>query len=188
MSTHLPLDPTDPNLGGIPLDDFPEFVRLMTAKHGKSPMVYDDDGRLVGIFDDPYPVTIPPEIAARLKTLGAMVVPHTPGHRDLLDLIQRLAPESAEPLLMPPSLTIPTRVHRDDHPSTRARTPAETWPGQREHHRHHDLMVAEHATTGVYRDPVSGRVFPPGQSMKRDPNRRERRRLEVWRRTGKAPR
>ena len=169
MSTHLPVDPTDPNRGGIPVT---------------SRALYDDDGRLVSIIvDDPHHTSgIPPELAARLRTLGAMVVPHTPNDRDLRDLIQRIAPESAEPLLMPP-LTIPTRVHRDDHPSTR-----ETWPGQHEHHRHHELMTTEHATTGVYRDPVSGRTFPPGQCMKREPNRKERRRLEVWRRTGKAPR
>jgi hypothetical protein len=45
--------------------------------------------------------------------------------------------------------------------------PGETWPGQAEHHRHHGLMLAEHATTGIYRDPVSGRTFPPGQAMLR---------------------
>lgn len=47
-------------------------------------------------------------------------------------------------------------------------------------------MDAEAARTGVYRDPVSGRKFPPGLHMKRDPNRDERRRLEHWRRTGKV--
>ena len=62
----------------------------------------------------------------------------------------------------------------------------ELWPGQVEHYRAYDAMMTEFATTGVYRDPVGGRVFPPGRAMLREPNREERRRLDRWRTTGKV--
>lgn len=39
---------------------------------------------------------------------------------------------------------------------------------------------------GRYLDPVSGRWFPRGQAMVRNPSREERRRLARWRRTGKC--
>ncbi len=157
MSTHLPVDPADPNRGGLPIDDPPALALALhvPARHGKPPFIRDYEDRVVGIvFDDPEPtVTIPAETAARLQTLGAMLAPPVP------------------------------RVHPDDHPSMR-----ELWPGQHEHHRHHDLMMAEHATTGIYRDPVSGREFPPGGAMLRDPNREQRRRLAAWRASGKVRR
>ncbi len=69
----------------------------------------------------------------------------------------------------------------DSTPIEQARP--EVWPGQHEHHRQYEAMLAEHATTGVYRDPVTGRVFPPGSAMLRDPNREQRRRLAKWRKS-----
>ena len=47
------------------------------------------------------------------------------------------------------------------------------------------LAAGTYGTTGRYRDPVSGRLFPKGLAAKLDPSREERRRLERWRRTGR---
>jgi hypothetical protein len=62
----------------------------------------------------------------------------------------------------------------------------EAWPGQKLHHSQYAAMVEEHARTGMYRDPVTGKMFPQGLHMKREPSREERRRLKKWRATGKV--
>lgn len=67
-----------------------------------------------------------------------------------------------------------------------AAEPREQWPGQFAHWAAYEAMVGEHRMTGVYRDPVSGKQFPFGLQMKREPNREERRRLKRWRATGKV--
>jgi hypothetical protein len=49
----------------------------------------------------------------------------------------------------------------------------------------HNALVREmeknHAETGRWIDPLSGKEFPPGRKMKLDPNRVERRTLARWR-------
>ncbi len=77
-------------------------------------------------------------------------------------------------MAMPTSLFI-------DVSDPRYLTTRELWPGQHEHQRQYDAMLVEHAASGVYRDPVTGCVFPPGNAMLRDPNRVQRRRLAAWR-------
>lgn len=62
-----------------------------------------------------------------------------------------------------------------------AASPPEQWPGQHEHWRQYDQMMAESEKGGPYIDPVSGKPFPKGQCMLRDPNRTQRRVLEKWR-------
>ncbi len=42
-------------------------------------------------------------------------------------------------------------------------------------------MEAEHARTGLWRDPISGKLVPTGKVIKRNPNRAERRALAAWR-------
>lgn len=51
------------------------------------------------------------------------------------------------------------------------------------HNAHVTAMEENFVKTGRWIDPVSGKEFPRGQLMKRDPNREERRRLERWRKT-----
>lgn len=61
------------------------------------------------------------------------------------------------------------------------------------HHRMYDAMVAHQressspTSPGKWIDPVSKREFPKGQQMVRDPNRKQRRDLEAFRRAGKMP-
>lgn len=54
------------------------------------------------------------------------------------------------------------------------------------HNAHVAAMEENFVKTGRWIDPVSGKEFPRGQLMKRDPNREERRRLERWRKTWKV--
>lgn len=48
------------------------------------------------------------------------------------------------------------------------------------------LQGGTYGSTGRYRDPVSGRLFPRGLHMVHDATRPERQRLKRWRRTGKV--
>lgn len=50
------------------------------------------------------------------------------------------------------------------------------------HHRMYDAMVAYHARTGKWVDPVSQKEFPKGQMMTRYPNRKQQRNLDKFRR------
>lgn len=43
------------------------------------------------------------------------------------------------------------------------------------------LMEKNYQKTGKYIDPKTGKEFPPGRKMMKDPNRSQRRALEQWR-------
>lgn len=48
------------------------------------------------------------------------------------------------------------------------------------------MMETGPNSEGRYLDPVSNRLFPVGRTMLEKPNRKQRRRLEAWRRTGRV--
>ena len=165
MSTHLPVDPNDPNRGGIPFDapaspeDVLAVLNALRPEPSGDVVVTDLGGGIVDIVGRGRHLVMPRSLMEFLQSdRGREVLAR---HDTTIDA-----------MLAPPA----------------PRSPAEAWPGQHEHHRQHDLMMAEHTATGIYRDPVSGREFPPGGVMLRDPNREQRRRLKAWRASGKVRR